>query len=260
MAAGALVVADPWTQLRTYTRARIALGRTGSSLPTQEVLQFAYAHARARDAVLAPLDSAGLRRDLQAEGFQTIDVHSAARDRAAYLLRPDLGRCLDEDGPAALRRAAGTGCDLLPVVGDGLSALAVALHAVALLRALRALLPPHLRMGPVVVARQARVALGDPIGELMKARLVLLLIGERPGLSSPDSMGIYLTYAPRTGRLDAERNCISNVRPEGLAYDIAARRALWLAVEALRRKTSGVALKDESEFGLIEAPRDDAEG
>jgi ethanolamine ammonia-lyase small subunit len=255
VAAAALVVPDPWAHLRAYTRARIALGRTGASLPTREVLDLAYAHARARDAVHALLDAPGLCRLLEADGFDTLEAHSAAADRAAYLLRPDLGRRLDPDSAASLRRAAGAGCDLLPVVGDGLSALAVERHAAPLLRALRALLPPGRHMGPVVVARQARVALGDPVGEILRARLVLMLIGERPGLSSPDSLGIYLTYGPRPGRLDAERNCISNVRPDGLAYEAAARRALWLTEEALRRGSSGVALKDESELAAIEVPR-----
>ena len=209
-----------------------------------------------RDAVHAPFDAAGLCRELQAEGFSTLEARSAAPDRAAYLLRPDLGRRLDPDSAAVLRRAPAGGCDLLPVVGDGLSAFAAASHAVPVLRALRALAPPGMRIGPVVVARQARVALGDPIGEILRARLVLVLIGERPGLSSPDSLGIYLTYDPHPGRLDAERNCISNVRPEGLACEAAARRVLWLAQAALLRRLSGVALKDESELGVIEAPRD----
>jgi ethanolamine ammonia-lyase small subunit len=242
------VTPDPWGALRAHTPARVALGRSGVSLPTAELLRFGYAHALARDAVHLPLDVPALCAELSGDGWPTLPVHSAAADRATYLLRPDLGRRLSEDSAAQLAaHAPPEPCDIQLVIGDGLSSLAVSRHAVPLLREIRAQAGASLRFGPVVVARQARVALGDPIGELMRARLVVVLIGERPGLSSPDSLGLYLTWAPRCGRSDAERNCISNVRPEGLGYEQAARRLLWLCGEAQRLQLSGVQLKDRSE-------------
>lgn len=248
MANQKLVVSDPWTHLKTFTRARIALGRTGSSLPTDEVLQFGYAHAMARDAVHEPLDVENFCGDLHVAGFDVVRVQSAASDRATYLLRPDLGRKLDDDSICRLQDNSHKECDVVLVVGDGLSSLAVIHHAQSVLEALRAAFPAHWVVGSVVVATQARVALSDHIGELLHARLVVMLIGERPGLTSPDSLGIYITFAPRVGRQDAERNCISNVRPEGLRYPDAARKTCWLVSEALRLKVSGVALKDESDI------------
>ena len=243
------ITPDPWAELRVHTQARVALGRSGASLPTQEVLSFGYAHALARDAVHLPFDAPALCRQLEAAGWSTLNVHSAAEDRATYLLRPDLGRSLSEDSVMALREhAAPEGVDLQLVVGDGLSSLAVSRHALALIEQIRAQAPTHWRFGPVVVARQARVALADPVGELLGARLVAMLIGERPGLSSPDSLGIYLTWAPRRGRSDAERNCISNVRAEGLDYVQAARRLLWLCRQAQRLQLTGVQLKDRSDL------------
>lgn len=248
------VTADPWAALRQHTQARVALGRTGSSLPTAEVLRFGMAHAQARDAVHLPLDVDALECDLQATGCRTLRVHSDAPDRAAYLLRPDQGRRLAEASIAGLQAQADpAGCDLLLVVGDGLSSLAVARHAAPLVAQILADAPPDLLLGPVVIAEQARVALGDPVGELLKARAVAVLIGERPGLSSPDSLGIYLTWAPRTGRSDAERNCISNVRPEGLSYAQAAHKLLWLVGEARRLQLSGVKLKDRSDVPALDA-------
>jgi ethanolamine ammonia-lyase small subunit len=182
-----------------------------------------------------------------------LPVHSAAPDRASYLLRPDLGRRLDAPSVEQLKQSARKGFDVLPIVADGLSSLAVSRHAPAVLEALRASFSPNWNVGPVVVAAQGRVALGDHIGELLQARLVVLLIGERPGLSSPDSLGIYVTYQPKTGRQDAERNCISNVRPQGLDYLDAARKTAWLISQALWRKVSGVNLKDESDAVALRA-------
>lgn len=242
---------DPWANLRSLTRARIALGRAGASLPTDEVLRFGYAHAQARDAVHVPLDTDDLCRSLEAAGFATVPVHSAAPDRSTYLLRPDLGRKLDGASIAALQAYPDKACDLLVMVGDGLSSMAVRRHAQPVLERLRAMLPGPWRMGPVVVASQARVALGDPVGELLQARVVAVLIGERPGLSSPDSLGIYLTYAPRVGRQDSERNCVSNIRPEGLGYDAAAGKTLWLVHEAMRLRLTGVNLKDRSDLAAL---------
>lgn len=245
-----LVVADPWTALRELTPARIALGRSGNALPTAEVLAFGLAHAQARDAVHAALDVAQLRAALGADGWDTLALTSAAADRSIYLRRPDLGRRLSDAGRARLGGATGGACDLAFVVADGLSALAVATHARPLLNATRARLPPALRVAPVAVVSEGRVAIGDEIGAAFGARLVAVLIGERPGLSSPDSLGVYLTYAPVPGRTDAERNCISNIRPQGLGIEDAARKLAWHVQTALARGLTGVGLKDESESRL----------
>jgi ethanolamine ammonia-lyase small subunit len=243
------VDANPWDGLRRFTSARIALGRAGSSLPTVPMLAFQLSHARARDAVHQPLDVAALHAAFNAAGFETLDVESAAPDREHYLRRPDLGRKLNDESTSRLRdyaAAAPAAFDVLFVVADGLSAYAAARHAVPLLERMRTKLA-GISIGPIVVARQARVALGDSIGELLRARIVVMLIGERPGLSSPDSLGIYLTYEPRIGKSDAERNCISNVRPEGLGYDAAAFKLHYLLTEATRHKLTGFRLKDDSD-------------
>ena len=215
------------------------------------MLSFALAHARARDAVHARLDSAALAARLQGMGHATVQVDSEARDRSLYLRRPDLGRALDAPSRERLRQCrremGPRTCDLAVLVGDGLSATAVAAGAPVLIDALR----PHLarlglETGPIVLAEGARVALGDEVGEILGARLVVVLIGERPGLSAADSLGVYLTFAPRRGRTDAERNCISNIRPGGLAPSVAAQSLAWLMQAALARGLTGVALKDES--------------
>jgi ethanolamine ammonia-lyase small subunit len=243
---------DPWEPLRRHTPARIAIGRAGSSLPTAEVLRFAAAHAMARDAVHAALDAHALATTLQDDGWGAVlAVRSRAATRAEYLRRPDLGRRLDAAGAAALQAPAGAPPDLAIVVADGLSALAAERHAPPLLQALRAALDGTLTLAPVVIATQARVALGDEVGALLGARLVLILLGERPGLSAPDSLGAYLSHGPRIGLADAQRNCVSNIRPEGLAIDAAARRIVWLAREALRRRVTGIGLKDDSELVAI---------
>jgi ethanolamine ammonia-lyase small subunit len=247
-----LVTPDPWAALRAHTPARIALGRSGVSLPTSEWLKFSQAHAEARDAVHVPLDADRLVEDLSALGLSPLQVHSAATDRSHYLLRPDLGRQLDEASSSLLARQPATGCELLLVLGDGLSSAAVQRHAVPLVAEVMKRLPAGWRLGPPVIALQARVALGDPIGERLGAQMVAVLIGERPGLSSPDSLGVYLTHAPRPGRSDAERNCISNIRPEGLAVDAAARKLVWLASEGLRLRLTGVGLKDRSDERALE--------
>lgn len=246
--------ADPWTDLRAHTAARIALGRAGAGLPTKALLSFGLAHAQARDAVHIQLDVAALAGRLQALGCDTLTVRSAAADRATYLLRPDLGRRLHaEDAQGLSGQARPEGCDLLLVVGDGLSSLAVERQAGPLIEAIRKLAPSDWTFGPVVIASQARVALGDEAGALLKARMVAVLIGERPGLSSPDSLGIYLTWAPRPGRNDAQRNCISNVRPEGLPAAAAAARLWWLCREARKLQLSGVDLKDRSDELTLDA-------
>lgn len=248
---GKLTTSDSWQALRALTPARIALGRAGCALPTGEVLRFGLAHARARDAVHLPLDVARLAAELTAAGFASLRVHSAAPDRRTYLLRPDLGRKLRADDRETLLASASPPADLCFVIADGLSAQAVQRHAVPLLQSFHARYAGGWAVTPVVIAEQGRVALGDEVGECLRARLVVVLIGERPGLSSPDSLGIYLTYGPQLGRTDAERNCISNVRPEGLPCDAAAGRLVWLAEAALQRGATGVVLKDESEMAAI---------
>ncbi|WP_432261577.1 ethanolamine ammonia-lyase subunit EutC [Cupriavidus sp. TMH.W2] len=245
--APAEVDVDPWQRLRRFTRARIALGRTGHSQTTDAVLAFGLAHAQARDAVHLPLDVGAVTTALDAAAVPNVAVHSAAPDRAHYLRRPDLGRRLDDASRERLAAARPHEApDVVFVIADGLSALATQTHALPLLDATRQRLPQGWRIGPVVVAEQSRVALGDEIGEILGARQVVMLIGERPGLSSPDSLGIYLTHAPRTGRTDAERNCISNVRPEGLPYAQAADRLAFLLRGAAALGRSGVDLKDDS--------------
>ena len=237
--------ADVWVRLRQLTPARIGLGRAGSSLPTAALLDFELAHARARDAVHAGFDAELLAGELSKAGFgEALTVASQAQDRTEYLSRPDLGRLLDDESRSRLQAAAR--CTLAIVIADGLSAVAPMRHAAPLLKeVLQSGIVPE--TVTVVVANRARVALGDAIGELLGAELVVMLIGERPGLSSPDSLGIYLTWAPRIGRTDAERNCISNVRPEGLPYAEAAKRLRYLVGEARRLQLSGVSLKDDSE-------------
>lgn len=230
---------DPWAALRRHTPARIALGRAGASLPTREVLGFGLAHARARDAVHEALDVPSLVEQLKRNGFVPQRAKSQAPDRATYLARPDLGRRL------ALDCELSGEAEVVVAIEDGLSAVAVQRHAVPLLAELVQVRRAW-NAAAVVVATQGRVALGDEIGERLNAKLAVVLIGERPGLSAPDSLGAYLTYAPRRGRTDAERNCVSNIRPEGLTYRDAAERIDWLARQALERRTSGVSLKDES--------------
>jgi ethanolamine ammonia-lyase small subunit len=247
------VTPSPWQSFRTLTPARLALGRAGSGMPTDEVLRFSLAHARARDAVWAELDVAQLQAALRAEGWASLHLRSRADDRATYLRRPDLGRQLADGAAEHLQAPVGPG-EIAVVIGDGLSALAVQRHALPLLQALRSQAPELPLLPLVTVATQARVALADEIGAALGARLTLLLIGERPGLSSPDSLGIYLTFAPRKGRSDAERNCISNIHGEGLSPQPAAAKAAWLAREALRRGVSGVPLKDDSDLALVAPP------
>ncbi|MGK5078161.1 ethanolamine ammonia-lyase subunit EutC [Janthinobacterium sp. HLX7-2] len=243
---------SPWQALRKHTAARIALGRSGVSLPTHAQLAFQLAHAQARDAVHLAFDVAALAQALAQQGMASVPLHSAATSRAVYLQRPDLGRRLDDASRALLASevtgvAGVAGVDIALVVADGLSALAVQRHAAPFLAALRERLAREAwTVSPVMLVAQGRVAVGDEVGQLLQARAVLVLIGERPGLSSPDSLGLYLTWAPKVGLLDDSRNCISNVRLEGLAYAQAAYRLHYLLSQAFRRQLSGVALKDET--------------
>ncbi len=245
---------DPWNALRAHTAARIALGRAGVSLPTAEWLRFAQAQALARDAVHTVFDSRALAAELALHAFVGTAIESAAPDRASYLRRPDLGRHLSARSAALLAALRPPACDVAVVVADGLSAQAALHHALPLLLALR----PHLEaqglsVDAVLLAQQARVALGDEIGGLLGARAVLVLIGERPGLSSPDSLGAYLTWAPQVGRTDAQRNCVSNIRPAGQTCEQAAHRIAWLLGAARRLGGTGVALKDESDTVALSA-------
>ena len=242
---------DPWQGLKRFTAARIALGHTGVSQRTGAQLDFQLAHARARDAVHQSFDAASLAQALAAAWPQAappVLLHSAAENRNAYLQRPDLGRRLDAPSRALLSGQRGGGpYDLAIVVADGLSALAIVQNAPPLLQALQARLANEAWMpAPLAIVEQGRVAVGDEVGELLGAKLVVVLIGERPGLSSPDSMGVYLTWAPRVGLTDERRNCISNVRPAGLGYEEAAAKLHYLLGEAHRRQLSGVGLKDET--------------
>ena len=262
MAEPPVIVENPWRALRRFTDARIGLGRVGVSVPTREWLRFQLDHARARDAVHLPLDLGRLEGDLAAHARTAalgppMRLRSPVSGRADYLRRPDLGRTLDAASEARLdaRAAEGARPDLALVVVDGLSSVAVQSHAVPLLDALLAELaagPERLALAPPALVSQGRVAIGDAVGERLGARAVLVLIGERPGLSSPDSLGLYFTWAPRRGLTDARRNCVSNVRPGGLGYAEAARRAHYLLREAARLDVSGVALKDRSQDAAIE--------
>ncbi|WP_304177164.1 ethanolamine ammonia-lyase subunit EutC [Phenylobacterium aquaticum] len=241
---------DPWTHLAALTPARIALGRAGPGLPTREVLGFALSHAQARDAVHTPFAAAPIARALADLGLATLSVESAAPDRATYLRRPDLGRRLSDRARVELEARTFPPCDLAIVVADGLSSAAVHAHAAPLIAALLNRLE-GVSIGPVALASQGRVALGDEIGQALGARLVAVLIGERPGLSAPDSLGVYLTFAPRIGLTDAARNCISNIRAAGLSYDEATFKLAWLIGEARRLGLTGVALKDESDLAQL---------
>lgn len=234
-----MVTSDPWAHLRHWTEARIALGRAGTSVPTQPLLEFQLAHARAKDAVLRPCEFSGL------DGLR---VQSRARTRADYLRRPDLGRLLDPRSEAEVEAMARpTGWDVGLIVGDGLSSLAVDRQAAALLGELvPGLTTAGLTLAPLVLATQARVALSDEIGVRLGVEVAVMLVGERPGLTSPDSLGVYLTWGPRPGRQNAERNCVSNVRPGGLGFGEAARTVVALVRGARILGESGIGLKEES--------------
>jgi ethanolamine ammonia-lyase small subunit len=237
----------PLSDLRGLTPARVGLGRSGASMPTEALLAFALDHARARDAVHGAFDTAHLIDGISGLGLAPILVSSQARNRRDYLRRPDLGRMLDPDSARVLADRGGNAGQLAIVVGDGLSPSAVNVHAVALVRNLaHRLEEAGISIRSTVVASGARVALGDEIGAILGARMVLMLIGERPGLSAPDSLGAYLTFAPRIGLTDAMRNCVSNIHGAGLSCDEAAFKIAWLVREGLARQITGVALKDES--------------
>ena len=233
-------------RLRALTPARVGLGRTGVSLGTRDLLDFQRAHAQARDAVHARLDSAALAAEI-GSGIRSeaLRLHSSASNRAEYLQRPDLGRRLNEASLALLSEQPADEVDLAVVIADGLSAVAVERHAAPLLQELLPLLETW-NLAPVTIVEQGRVAIADQIGAALNAQISVILIGERPGLSSPDSLGAYITWDPRPGRTDAERNCISNIRAEGLGYAQAAAQLGYYLTEARRRRLTGVALKEET--------------
>lgn len=248
---------NPWLNLRNLTPARIALGRTGTSLPTQAQLDFQYAHAQARDAVHLAFDHQGIRAQLAERGRESLLLHSAAIDRHSYLQRPDLGRRLDEASAQILDDYAAAhpgGVDLAIVVADGLSALAVHRHTLPfLVRLEEQTAADGWSVSPVILVEQGRVAVADEVAQRLGAKMSVILIGERPGLSSPDSLGLYFTYNPKVGLTDAYRNCISNVRLEGLSYGMAAHRLVYLMREACRRQLSGVNLKDEAQVQTLDS-------
>lgn len=244
---------DPWYVLRRFTQARIALGRAGHALPTAALLEFQLAHALARDAVHLPWDMAACAEGIRDLDAECLIVETPVADRGAYLRRPDLGRVLTGASRALLQSRAADGIDVALALTNGLSSSAVERHALPLLREILDLYQAEgIRGGPVCLAANGRVALSDEIGAALRAQVAVIIVGERPGLSAADSLGIYLTYAPKSGNTDAQRNCISNIRPpEGLGYRDAAAKLLYLTREAIHRGLSGVELKDEMEGRLV---------
>lgn len=248
---------DLWSELRRLTAARIGLPRTGASLATRALLDFRLAHAQARDAVHANLDVAALVAALQSLGLPVLTLASAAVDQRTYLMRPDLGRILHDDAEATLasqaHRSADTH-DIVFTISDGLSAGAVQTHAAPVLAAtMPALVAAGWRVAPLVIVRHGRVAIGDEVARQLRADCVVTLIGERPGLSAPDSMGAYVTWQPTEHTSDADRNCISNIRPDGIGYDDAGFKLAHLLRAIKARRLSGVQLKDTSDRKAIEA-------
>jgi ethanolamine ammonia-lyase small subunit len=238
---------DPWHRLRSFTQARIAQGHAGCSLPTTALLDFQLAHALARDAIHQPWDIERFSEAVKILDLEPLCLATPVADRVQYLQRPDLGRRLDPSSRQMLLSRDQPAVDVALIISNGLSSIAVERHGARLLQAIVAAYE-RLRMhcGPICLVPNARVALADEIGALLKARLSVIVVGERPGLSAADSLGVYLTYAPQVGRTDADRNCISNIRPpDGLSYEAAAAKLAYLSYEALQRNLSGVALKDE---------------
>jgi ethanolamine ammonia-lyase small subunit len=240
-------MSDPWLGLRRFTQARIALGRAGHALPTPALLEFQLAHAEARDAVHFPWDIASFAGAVRGLGEEALVLETPVADRSEYLRRPDFGRVLSDESRARLGDVDAAGADVALIVTNGLSSTAVERHGIPLLQAIvNGYQSRQISIAPVVLVANGRVALSDDIGSALNARVAVIVVGERPGLSAADSLGIYLTFAPRQGNIDADRNCISNIRPpEGLGYEAAAAKLLYLTGEALRRGISGVALKDE---------------
>ena len=240
---------DILLQLRQHTSARVALGRTGHSLPTRRLLEFNLDHARARDAVYSVFDLEKAESQLKELGLPSVRLQSQAMDRHAYLLRPDFGRRLHEDSRREIQNLDPAENDLGIVIADGLSAVAVNTHAAEVVKLLlRKVRDANWRLAPVALVEQGRVAIADEIGEALRAEMTLILIGERPGLTSPHSLGAYLTHRPRPGLTDESRNCVSNIRPDGLPYERAAEKIFYLLQEMKTLRFSGVGLKDYGTF------------
>jgi ethanolamine ammonia-lyase small subunit len=247
---------DSWVALRRFTQARIALGRAGHAVPTRVLLDFQLAHAQARDAVHFPWDIDAFAGQVRGLGEEVLILDTPVGSRAEYLRRPDLGRVLTEGARTRLRDFDAGEADVALIVTNGLSSTAVERHGILLVQTIvNSYRTRHIRIAPVSLVANGRVALSDDIGSVLAARVAVIVVGERPGLSAADSLGIYLTFAPQPGNTDAERNCISNIRPpEGLSYEAAAAKLLYLTEEAMRRGISGVALKDEM-GGLLSAEK-----
>lgn len=243
---------DPWFALRKFTQARIGQGRAGCATPTAAQLEFQLAHAMARDAVHQPWQVQQFQDVISAKGWHSLILGTAINDRQQYLQRPDLGRCLDLASRKCLEDADYLNADVAIIVSNGLSSTAVACHGLPLLEAIISTFNEQsFQLGPICLVPNARIAVADEIGELLKARISVMIVGERPGLSAADSLGIYLTYAPRPGRTDAERNCISNIRPPfGMSYQAAAIKLSYLIHQAILRSISGIQLKDDMTIGL----------
>lgn len=244
-------VEDPWKKLAQFTQARIGQGRSGSSLPTSAQLKFNLDHAMARDAVNIPADMSKLSHEMRAVNIDSYCLHSRASDRTEYLQRPDLGRRLNQASVDTLIELASkqdAPRDVALILVDGLSSVGVQQQGVAMCEMLTTYFENNdLISTPLFLVEQGRVAIGDEIGELINAKCVVLIVGERPGLSSPDSLGIYYTYQPKLGLNDAYRNCISNIRPQGLSIEQACHKTLWLIKESNKLKLSGVNLKDQQD-------------
>jgi ethanolamine ammonia-lyase small subunit len=249
-------MSDAWVALRRFTQARIALGRAGHAVPTRAQLEFQLAHAQARDAVHLPWNLESFAEHARGLGEEVLILESQAGDRDEYLRRPDLGRALSAGSRARLAERPARPADVALIVTNGLSSTAVDRHGLPLLRAIvQACRSQSLHLAPISLVANGRVALSDDIGSALRAKVAVIVVGERPGLSAADSLGIYLTFAPQSGNTDAQRNCISNIRPpEGLEYEAAATKLLYLIREALRRGLSGVAIKDEAVASLKEGP------
>ena len=239
-------------QLKQFTTARIGIGRTGAGIPLKQSLELKLAHAHARDAVYSELDTDKLSFDLKQFDLPVLLLHSEAVYREMYLQRPDLGRLLNKESIELIKDYPSSKADIVIIIADGLSATAVNHHAISLLKVLvPQLQAAGMKLGPVILVKQGRVAVADEVGIYLKAKLSLILIGERPGLSSADSMGCYLTYNPKPGLTDESRNCISNIRPHGLTFKSASKKIFYLIQEAFKRKLSGVGLKDNA--GLLDS-------
>ena len=242
-----IVVPDRWASLRQFTDARIALGRSGVSMPVSETLKLKMAHAHAKDAVFSVLNKSEISNQLNELQLPFVFLQSKAINRHVYLQRPDLGRRLSESATETLKALQSNDFDVCITLADGLSAEAVNQHAIPVITLLKKLFQQKaLRLAPVCIVEEGRVAVSDDTGSLLNTKLSLVFIGERPGLSSPDSLGAYLTYAPQVGLTDERRNCVSNIRPQGLRYEEAANIIFYLVKESLQLQISGVALKDNS--------------